>query len=445
MEGDGAINLALPPEMLERVFSSLGLQDRKASLQVCRRWREAGEAPGLWAATCLRATEEKMAGLQEALAGRRMRLVRGLRLEVKGPVFEGLLEEVLSHRKLTSLALQGSDLLSVEPGLLEGLVRGLEELKLEGTQLTDGQQQTIFESVVLGTKLKKLEVTCSNLSSVEPSLLARAASRLEEVSLGRAGLTSVQMEAILRALNSKARLARLDLSGNLHLATVAPSLLAAAVGELEHLDLSQARILEPQIDAIFTAFGAQTKTKTLKIGFNNGPIQGVPAIEFLLPGRSIEQISRVSRNICQMVSQAERGHSLPERTLCLLETAIVFGLFDLKIESSKIQMVIEDNSHLRSVPEIKCNLCGEIFLGRDAILEVHEMNHKIFDARLTKQQSQETVPVPKATGNSRLRPACRNGDYCRFHSQHRCKFHHALPPKKLRGAQVLGASGEQLH
>ena len=45
MEEEGAINLALPPEMLERVFSSLGLEDLKASLQVCRRWREAGGGP----------------------------------------------------------------------------------------------------------------------------------------------------------------------------------------------------------------------------------------------------------------------------------------------------------------------------------------------------------------------------------------------------------------
>ena len=46
MEAEGATDLALPPEMLERVFSSLNLQDLKASLQVCRRWREAG---GPWA------------------------------------------------------------------------------------------------------------------------------------------------------------------------------------------------------------------------------------------------------------------------------------------------------------------------------------------------------------------------------------------------------------
>ena len=95
MVSEGAINLALPPEMLERVFSSLHLQDLKASLQVCRRWREAGEAPGLWARVCLRASRESMAGLQEALPGRRMLLVRELQLEGEGPVSEGLLEEVV--------------------------------------------------------------------------------------------------------------------------------------------------------------------------------------------------------------------------------------------------------------------------------------------------------------------------------------------------------------
>ena len=436
MEAEAATDLALPPEMLERVFSCLHLQDLKASLQVCRRWREVGEAPGLWARVCLRASRESMVGLQEALPGRRMLLVRELRLGGEGPVSEGLLELVVRHGGLTSLSLQGSDLSSVEPWLLEGLVKGLQELQLEGTQLAGGQQQGIFQSVVLGTKLKKLRVTSSDLSSVEPSLLAQAASRLEEVGLASAGLTCHQIEAILRALNSEARLARLDLSGNTQLWEVAPSLLASALEQLEHLDLSRALFLQPQIDAIFTAFGIQTKTTTMKIGFNNGLIHGVPANEYIIPGRTLKDIARVLGNFCQMVEQAERGRSLPDHNLVILGNAVRFGLFDLKIENSKLQMVISNNSHLQSNPTLKCSFCGDIFI-YDAVLNVHEWKHKLFDVSQTEQHSQETGP----RGNSWRPAACRNGDYCRFHSQHRCKFYHARPPQRQpQGHHPQGSS-----
>ena len=138
MEAEGSPDLELPPEMLERVFSCLDQEDLKAVVQVCRKWRQAGEAPRLWTGLSLRATKERVPDLQEVLVWRRMLLVRGLRLE--GPVSEELLEGVLRHRGLKSLTLQGSDLSSVDVSLLVGLVTGLEVLQLAGSQLNKTQQ-----------------------------------------------------------------------------------------------------------------------------------------------------------------------------------------------------------------------------------------------------------------------------------------------------------------
>jgi hypothetical protein len=47
-EGEGPRRL-LPPEVLELVLRLLPPRALKAAVLVCRAWRAAGEAPGLWA------------------------------------------------------------------------------------------------------------------------------------------------------------------------------------------------------------------------------------------------------------------------------------------------------------------------------------------------------------------------------------------------------------
>ena len=47
---------------------------------VCRRWREVGEAPGLWAWVVLRVTREKLASMPKVLDSRRLAAVRRIRV-----------------------------------------------------------------------------------------------------------------------------------------------------------------------------------------------------------------------------------------------------------------------------------------------------------------------------------------------------------------------------
>ena len=45
----GLVEVQLPAEILKQIFHLLPGRDLRLAVQVCRLWREAGEAPGLWA------------------------------------------------------------------------------------------------------------------------------------------------------------------------------------------------------------------------------------------------------------------------------------------------------------------------------------------------------------------------------------------------------------
>ena len=55
----------LLPELLEMVFRLLPRRDLKVVVLVCKRWREVGEAPVLWAWVCLRVDKERVASMPE--------------------------------------------------------------------------------------------------------------------------------------------------------------------------------------------------------------------------------------------------------------------------------------------------------------------------------------------------------------------------------------------
>ena len=47
-------NAKFPLEILELIFVNLSPADLKSAVAVCRRWREAGESPQLWAWVAIR-------------------------------------------------------------------------------------------------------------------------------------------------------------------------------------------------------------------------------------------------------------------------------------------------------------------------------------------------------------------------------------------------------
>ena len=130
-------------------------------------------------------------------------------------------------------------------GGLSALAAGLHTLDLSHTRLTTGQLQAIFTSIIEANdlKLRKLNLSWNDLSSVSASAVSQAAARLEEVALSYSRLTVSQIQEVLVVVSSSQehiKLARLDLQGN-NISTLSPRILSRAIIRLQ-ADLCNIRV-----------------------------------------------------------------------------------------------------------------------------------------------------------------------------------------------------------
>ena len=125
---------------------------------------------------------------------------------------ESILTSITEDSKLTRLNLGGCDLSSVSPHLLGALCR-LESLAAAGTSLTKEQLQSMFTIINNDSPLRKLNLAATDLSAVEPIMMAEALSKLREADLHNTSLSAQNVESMLRQFLRVAdlRLRRLSL------------------------------------------------------------------------------------------------------------------------------------------------------------------------------------------------------------------------------------------
>ena len=121
-----------------------------------------------------------------------------------------------------------ADLSSVAAGLLAKVTVKLEELHMRNARLTGQQLEAIFVALAAESKLKKLILKDTNLSSVNAGLMAKAVIKLEEVAMRYTEMTAQQFAAILSAITNNRGLRKLDVVGNHLIYSVESSLLARA-------------------------------------------------------------------------------------------------------------------------------------------------------------------------------------------------------------------------
>ena len=286
----------LPAEMMDWIFRLLPLHTLKMVVLVCRRWRGLGEDSMLWCQLCLTVNERNLSFMSEMLSSRRLQDVR--ELSIKTSVTEEVLQSVMRHpglRKLeihwfyVQLTTQQTELIfsalceysrlkyldisnvnisSVEPRLLAGKVKVLETLKVRGTQLTTEQIETILAAISEDSRLKSLDISWNNLSSVKPGLLTGAVKVLETLNVEGAQLTTQQLETILTAIIEDSQLKYLFISWN-NLSSVEPGLLTGAVKVLEILTVRYGQLTTKQLETILAAIGKDSKLNSLDISGNN--------------------------------------------------------------------------------------------------------------------------------------------------------------------------------
>jgi len=261
-------NWLLPATVLNLVFHLLPPRDLKAVVLVCRWWREVGEAPALWVRFCLRVKEETHDYIQEVLDSRRLQAVR--RMEVRGvrEVSEELLQTVVRHPGLKEMRVK-SNLSAVDPELLAQAVTQLDEVVLENTRLTPQQVTAICTAITGNSQLKTLDLWGNNLSSADAGILAQAVTQLEKVELGYTRLTPQQVEAIFAALDTSSQMKILRIRSN-NLSSVDPDVLARGVNKLETVDMRDTDLTEQQITRILTQSLLTTNLKELDME-GNGP------------------------------------------------------------------------------------------------------------------------------------------------------------------------------
>lgn len=111
----GAIKRLLPPEILLSILSWLDPPGLKAAVLVCKWWRSLGEQPLLWSWVNLTVWQGDLATVEHILKRPRFSLVSRIRLRA---VSDSLLNSLSSHTSLREVSVLGTSLSTITPSLL---------------------------------------------------------------------------------------------------------------------------------------------------------------------------------------------------------------------------------------------------------------------------------------------------------------------------------------
>ena len=248
--------------------------------QVCRRWREIGEAPSLWTWVSLPSvTETNLSSAVDMLRCKRLSVATCLEARF---VSRELLEAIGDHPGLRGLDVGYSTcgLASFPASLLvHALTRGLESADLRKTGMSIEQIEALFRALP-NTKLKSLNLSwITSVALLWPELLSSNMALLEKIDLGFIQLSRAQTVALFKTLKQgSSPLKRLNLSQS-DLAHLDPTLLAEVVVKLEEVGLENSKLEPAQVVALCQALKQDNcNLKSLELGGNNLSLNIEPSL-----------------------------------------------------------------------------------------------------------------------------------------------------------------------
>ena len=175
--------------------------------------------------------------------------VKMLYSELTTAQVETLFSVICEETQMKSLGIGSNKLSSVEPPILVTALNKLEVVDVWNTGLTRQQVEALFTAIARETRLKKLGIGQNNLYFVEPAILATVVSKLKNINLYHTHLTNQQLGALFTSLSGDTQLKTLVLSHN-KLSSVEPSLLATAVTKLEIVEMRNCHLTNDQVASI---------------------------------------------------------------------------------------------------------------------------------------------------------------------------------------------------
>ena len=276
--------------VLRLIFLMLSSRDMMNVVQVCRLWREVGEAPSSWTRYLIRVTRQN---ISKVLESRRIDNINEISLEEK--LTQHQMESILanisgkdSYIKILNILLakipfcldreeeeeeeeNKSSLLLIDQDLLLKAINRMQVVSIPDNQLTIRQFRQIFRDINNGiSHLHKLDISRTNLSRLDPTLLTNALRRLVEVKLDETRLTLEQIEMILTYFSGEGSKPKKLVLSNNDLSLVDPCLLARSVNSLEDININNTNLTEKQVEEIFKGtFERQSRLKKLDIAVND--------------------------------------------------------------------------------------------------------------------------------------------------------------------------------
>ena len=178
-----------------------------------------------------------------------------------------------SDLKLKHLSFECNNLSSLDPSLLASAFSKMESINLSLTCLTSTQLSQIFSSIAKESKLRRnLSLEGNDLSELNDECFAKAACEFITLNTSSTRLNATQLHSLISAIagNSKSKIKNLALRCN-DLSSVDSIIISAAFCKLKELNLSQCNLSAQQVENFFEKMKNEkiSKLNNLSLEFNN--------------------------------------------------------------------------------------------------------------------------------------------------------------------------------